>query len=58
VGLTIQLRGDAVRPETTGPVTPTIEATAYYDVVPDDRYPMMLNIHAPGGFDRRIGLTD
>lgn len=39
VGLTIQLRGDAVRLEATGPVTPTIEATAYYDVVPDDPLP-------------------
>jgi hypothetical protein len=36
VGLTIQLRGDAVRLEATGPITPTMEATAHYDVVPDD----------------------
>jgi hypothetical protein len=36
VGLTIQLREDAVRLVATGPVTPSIEATTYDDVVRDD----------------------
>ena len=36
VGLTIQLREDAVRMEATGPIAPPIEATPYYDVVHDD----------------------
>ena len=36
VGLTVQLRADAVRLEAIGPVAPTFEASADDDGVPDD----------------------
>jgi hypothetical protein len=36
VGLTVQLRADAVRLQATGPVAPSIEATARHDATPAD----------------------
>ena len=38
VGLTIQVREDAIRLEATGPVAPLIEASADHDAVPEDPF--------------------
>ena len=38
IGLTVQLREDAVRLEARGPVAPSVQATADHDVVPTDPF--------------------
>jgi hypothetical protein len=38
IGLTVQLREDAVRLEATGPVAPSVRATADHDTVPTDPF--------------------
>jgi hypothetical protein len=38
IGLTVQLRDDAVRLEATGPVAPSVQASADHDPVPADPF--------------------